>query len=446
MERIAVVGLGKLGLNMAVSFAWRGFQTVGIDINQNSIDLLSEGVAPIVEPGLQEMLDNLGGRFRATTEHKSAIRESDVTVVILPTPSDTYGKFSNQYLENAVITLARELGCTDKPYHVFIISSTVMPGSIEERLIPLIEEHSGRKVNVGFGVCYCPEFVALGSVIHDYLNPDLVLIGQSNQSTGEMVESIYRQLCTNEPPVHRMSLVSAEITKVSLNAYITMKISFANTLGNICEGISGANVDEITSALGRDKRISPFYLKSGLGFGGTCFPRDTKAFKVFSEQNQISPVLIDAVDYINNYQDEHLLEIVKAQVRHSDQQEVSILGLAFKPGTPVIEASPAIRLVKALLESGVKVTVYDPLAMDNCYDLLGNHIRYAEDAVHALQSSPVSVVTTQEPEFADIDFHSFEGKRLTIVDCWRIYDPARFGRNIKYIPLGRAISQNKDAT
>ncbi len=439
MERIAVVGLGKLGLNMAVSFAWRGFPTVGVDINRNSIELLSEGIAPIVEPGLQEMLDNLGSRFRVFSEHKSAITDADATVIILPTPSDTYGKFSNKYLEEAAITLARELAKVDKPYHVFIISSTVMPGSIDERLIPLLEEHSGRKVNEGFGVCYCPEFVALGSVIHDYLNPDLVLIGQSDERTGELIESVYRRLCTNQPPIHRMSLVSAEITKVSLNAYITMKISFANTLGNICERIPGADVDAITSALGRDKRISPYYLKSGMGFGGTCFPRDTKAFKVFSEKNEITPVLIDAVEHINDFQDQHLLETVLKHVERNGQNSVAVLGLAFKPGTPVIEASPGVRLVEALLERGIRITIYDPLAMDNCYALFTDKIQYAENAVHAARSSSVCVVTTQEPELADLNFGLIDNEKLTVIDCWRMFDPARMGDNVRHVPLGRKV-------
>lgn len=438
MDNISVVGLGKLGQCLAACFAARGFETMGVDIDEQVLDSINRGVATVIEPELQESIETAGRRLRATWNHGEAIRETDVTFILLPTPSSPDGNFSKKYVESALKSMAEALRNSNKKYHLFVINSTLMPGSTEERLIPIIEETSGRKLNIGFGVCYCPELVALGSVIKDFLNPDFVMIGQSDDYAGDQIASVYKRLCENDPPILRMSIIDAEIAKVSLNCYITLKISFANSLANLCEKIPGANVDAITQALGADRRISPYYLRGGLSFGGTCFPRDTKAFIAFAKKLGNDAELIRAVEMVNEFQDQHLLEVVLSHVSSTGDKKISILGLAFKPNTPVILESPAIKLIHELLERGMEVIVYDPLAMETTRAVFGDRIKYAASTRDCISQSSICVITTQDEEFRYSDESYIVHDPATIIDCWRILDPARLGKYAKYVALGRA--------
>ena len=204
-----------------------------------------------------------------------------------------------------------------------------MPGSLKGQCIPLIEQESKRSFKKDFDVCYLPDFVALGNVLHDFTHPDLVVIGESSKKAGDIVARIHKGICANNPPFHRMSLASAEIAKVSLNAYITMKISFANVIGNICEKVEDTDPDAITKALGCDKRISPYYFKAGLAFGGTCFPRDTWAFTALLRSLGYTTSLMDSCNAINHYQDTLLFTKTMALVRAQGLDRVSVLGLAF---------------------------------------------------------------------------------------------------------------------
>lgn len=438
MADISVVGLGKLGQCLAACFAARGFDTIGVDIDEQVVDSINQGVATVVEPGLQELIAGAGRRLRATRNHEEAIGKTDVTFLLLPTPSDPDGNFSNRYLESALKSLAGCLRRSSKEYHIFVVKSTVMPGSTEERLIPIIEEFSGRKLNVGFGVCYSPELVALGRAIKDFLSPDFVVIGQSDDWAGDRAASIYRGLCENDSPIFRMSIINAEIAKLSLNCYLTLKISFANTLAHLCESIPGADVDVITQALGADRRIGPAYLRGGLSFGGACFPRDTKAFIAVARKLGCNSDLIKAVEKVNQLRDRHLLEVVLNQVSSAGHGRVSVLGLAFKPNTPVITDSPAIKLIEKLLERGIKVSVYDPLAMKNARAVFAGRVHYSASVKECISQAPVCVIATTWDGFRSIDSSHIDHNRTTIIDCWRILNPSKLGRQVKYVALGRA--------
>lgn len=436
MSRISVIGLGKLGACSAACFASKGFEVIGVDINRDFVEAINNGRAPVYEPGLQELIDCSKNRLKATQDYEEAMRESDITFLIVPTPSRLDGHFSDRYLQDALKHLSKALRYINKNYHSFVITSTVSPGTIEENLIPLIESLSGRKLNEGFGVCYNPEFIALGSVIKDFLNPDLVLIGESSKSEGEKLEEIYKKVCENNPYIARMSIISAEITKISLNAYITMKISFANTLSNICEAIPNADIDAITKALGADKRISPYYLKGGLAFGGPCFPRDNRAFEAFAKKYGCEALLAKATDAVNKLQIDQILKKVLTEVK--DNKVVAVLGLAYKPNTPVIEESPAIRIIEELLKRDLEVIAYDPLAIDNAKAYFGDNILYASSVKDCLSHAPLCIITTQADEFRAIDESYVFHNPTTVIDCWRILDPSRLGNKVKYIGLGRA--------
>jgi len=256
---LSVIGLGKLGVCTAACFALKGFDVIGIDINKDFVDAINNSKAPVYEPKLQEIIASVRGKLKGTQDYKEAVRKSDITFIIVPTPSRLDGHLSDKTIQDVLKRLSVALREANKRYHLFVITSTVTPGTVDEKLIPLIESVSGKKLNTDFGVCYNPEFIALGSVITDFLNPDIVLIGESDKSAGDKLEDVYSIVCENKPYVARMSIISSEIAKISLNSYITMKISFANTLANICEALPGANIDDITRALGADKRVSPYY-------------------------------------------------------------------------------------------------------------------------------------------------------------------------------------------
>lgn len=439
MCRLSVIGLGKLGACSAACFAYKGFETIGVDINKDFVDAINNGKAPVYEPRLQELISVSKGKLRATQDYEKAIRESDITFLIVPTPSREDGHFSDKYLKDALKHLSFAFKKSEKKYHIFVITSTVSPGTVEESLIPLIESASGKKLTKDFGVAYNPEFIALGSVITDFLNPDMVLIGESDKSVGDKLGEIYRVVCENKPYICRMSIISAEITKISLNSYITMKISFANTLANICETIPNADIDDITKALGADKRVSPYYLKGGLSYGGPCFPRDNRAFAAFAQKYGIDAKLAKTTDDVNKFQVAHLTDLVLRHVSENNNNVVSVLGLAYKQNTSVIEESPATKLIEELLKRDLQVMAYDPLAIDNARAHFGDNILYASSVKDCFLHSSLCIITIQADEFKAIDESYIVHNPTTIIDCWGMLDLSRFSRKVKYIALGKLL-------
>jgi UDPglucose 6-dehydrogenase len=439
LENVSVVGLGKLGLCLAAVLAEAGFHTVGVDINERAVDAINRGESPIIEPGLSELIARHGGKnLVATTRHSEAIEGSDITFILVATPSYADGRFSNEFAEAALRGLAESLAKSNKPFHTFVVSCTVMAGSTDQIFVPLIEKHSGRKLNEGFGVCYDPEFVALGTVIRNFQKPDVVVIGETAGHVGDRVESVHRKLCQNTPPVFRMSTISAEVAKISLNVFLTTKISFGNMLANLCEKIPGADVDQITKAIGTDKRIAPYYLRGGLAFGGPCFPRDTRAFLAMAKQYNYEPDLIRATDSINERQTSLLLDKVLEATEGKRGTRVGVLGLAFKSDTPVIMESPAVRLIEQLLERGHSVVAYDALAVPSARAVLGDRIEYAGSASECIRATPVCVVANMDNEYKLAAESCQPGEQKTLIDCWRILEPGRLPSSISYVALGRA--------
>ena len=437
--KLSVIGLGKLGACSAACLAAKGFEVVGVDINKEFVDAINSGKAPVYEPRLQDLIDESKGRLKATQDYDEVIKNTEITFLIVPTPSSKDGYFSDKYLKDALKHLSAALGKANKKYHLFVMTSTVSPGTIEESLIPLIEAASGKKLNKDFGVCYNPEFIALGSVITDFLNPDMVLIGESNKDAGNKLAEVYKVVCENKPYVARMSIISAEIAKISLNSYITMKISYANTLANICEAIPNANIDDITKALGADKRISPYYLKGGLSYGGPCFPRDNRAFASFANKYGYDARLAKATDEVNDFQVKNLIDRILA-ILTENNCIVSVLGLSYKPNTTVIEESPAIKIIEELLKAkDLEIIAYDPLALDNARAYLGDNILYASSVKECLSESSVCIITTPHAEFKAIDASYIAHNPTFIVDCWRMLDTSKLGNKVKYIALGRTV-------
>jgi UDPglucose 6-dehydrogenase len=437
--RVAVVGLGKLGAPLAAVFASKGNEVVGIDVNPEAVRLLNEGQAPVDEPGLQELVTAARERLSATTELGSAA-EAEVSIILVPTPSDERGAFSNEYVLSAIEDIGRALADRED-YHVVVVASTVMPGSCDREIRPALESVSGRRVGDNLGLCYSPEFIALGNVIRDMLEPDMVLIGESDRRAGDVLERLHSGVCENDPPCRRMSLVNAELTKIAVNTYVTMKISYANTLADMCERLPGADVEVVTDALGLDTRIGGKYLRGALSYGGPCFPRDNKAFGVLARDIGTEPLLAEATDAVNVAQTERLARVVQSRLEPGNT--VGILGLAYKPDTGVIEESPGLALAKFLADAGYDVRVYDPIATDAAAQALGEGAQACSSAAEVLEQSDVTVIATPWREFAELPIGRLgrNGRRAVVIDCWRQLPESASDGAVEIVRLGRALEE-----
>ena len=314
-----------------------------------------------------------------------------------------------------------------------------MPGSCESEIKPLLERLSGRQVGDSLGLCYSPEFIALGNVINDMLTPDMVLIGESDPRAGEIIERLYAGVCENDPPFRHMAIVNAELTKIAVNTYVTMKISYANALADICERLPGADVDSVTDALGLDSRIGPKYLRGALAYGGPCFPRDNKAFAVLARDIGADPALAEATDAINVAQSDRLARVVRARLRGGNA--VGVLGLSYKPDTGVIEESPGVALASLLARDGYDVSVYDPVAVESALLKLPGDVHGCSSADEVIDRSEVVVITTPWREFAELELDARESgpERRVVIDCWGILSEDRYGEAIEIVRLGRGL-------
>jgi UDPglucose 6-dehydrogenase len=437
--RIAVVGLGKLGAPLAAVLASKGNEVLGIDVNPEAVRLVNEGLAPVEEPGLQDLVTASKERLSATTD-LAAAAGAEVSILLVPTPSDERGAFSNEYVLSAVGELGRGLAERDD-YQVVVVASTVMPGSCDAEILPALEKASGRRVGETLGLCYSPEFIALGSVIRDMLEPDMVLIGESDPRAGDVLERLYAGVCENDPPFRRISLVNAELTKIAVNTYVTMKISYANALADMCERLPGADVEAVTDALGLDTRIGSKYLRGGLAYGGPCFPRDNKAFGVLARDLGTEPLLAEATDAVNVAQTDRLARVVQSRLEAG--HTVGILGLSYKPDTGVIEESPGIALARLLGNAGYEVRVYDPVATEAALHALGGLAEGSSSVAELLAQSDVAVIATPWPEFAELPTDALErdGRSTVVIDCWRLLPDEANGGPIEVVRLGRALEE-----
>jgi UDPglucose 6-dehydrogenase len=434
-KKAAVIGLGRLGSPLAACLAAKGLTVVGVDNDPRKVEAMNRQQSPVHEPGLAELLSQTAGRLTAVDDVGAAIRDSDISFIVVSTPSDPAGGFSLRYVEPVCQAIGRALAAKAE-YHVVVLTSTVMPGTTGGPVRELLEKASGKRVGPDFGLCYSPEFIALGSVIRDFLNPDMLLIGESDSRAGDLLQALYADACENKPAVARMSFVNAEITKLAVNTYVTTKISFANMLARICEQLPGANVDVVTTALGNDTRIGPKYLKGALSYGGPCFPRDNLALARLARQLGVPPDLAQVVDRFNRAQIAWLADLVEQRT----QGTAGILGLTYKAGTDVVEEAAGFLLAKELAARGVKVIAFDPAYGKNSTRPALDRVCLALSAIECIQNSDVVVLATSWPEFNSIaPAHWARANKhnpRTVVDCWRALKFLRDEPGVHYLALG----------
>src|SRR5579883_2271736 len=413
--KLSVIGLGKLGSPMAAVFAAAGHEVIGLDLNPNYVAALAQGRAPVEEPRLQEMIDAGRLRLRATSSYDEAVQASDITFIIVPTPSAANGHFSNRFVLEAVEAVGDALRSKDG-YHLVVVTSTVMPGSTGGPIAQALTASSGRKIGDTVGLCYNPEFIALGSVVRDMLHPDFILIGESDPRAGELLAQVYATSCAEHPVIRRMSWVNAEITKISVNTYVTTKISYANMLADLCDRLPGADVSVVSEAVGSDSRIGRKYLRGAVGYGGPCFPRDNIAFAALAERIGARADLARATDAINRYQIDRLAAAVTSRV--SRGARVAVLGMSYKPDTVVIEESQGVMLAQRLHGDGYRVTIHDPLSGTAAAQVLPQGVGQAGSAEEAIRDADIAVIVTPWPQYAQL--HGPTGRSIPVIDCWRI--------------------------
>ena len=410
INSISVCGLGKLGACMAATFAARGFPVIGVDVDPEKIRKVNAGQPPVDEPLLVETMAEAKSRFRATDDPAEAV-STDVSFFIPPSPSLPDGSFSNEYLIKAMRPVARAARDAGKKGHIFVSSSTTTPGAVDGVLIPMLEKETGWKCGQEFHVCYNPEFIALGNVINGLLAPDLVLIGESDPQSGAALEELYRKYARNKPPIARMSIISAELAKISVNSYITMKISFTNQLRMIAEQFPKADISMILDAIGTDTRIGKKYLRAGLSYGGPCFPRDNRLLAYAARQVGMQAPLAEASDKTNELTKSNLVEKVRGLVAPGGS--VLVLGISYKPDTYITEESAGLHLAQELKRSGYRVLVHDFAA-----NASNNPALEEFEALENLEKLAQRV---------DVD--------LAVICCpWPQYRAARFSPSTKILP------------
>ena len=407
--RISVVGCGKLGLSMTAYYASKGHNVIAIDNNEDVIAKLNNSECHIQEPGLKELLDSTRHNIIYSHNYLSTVI-TDLCFVIVPTPTDDTGEFSNDYILQVLPKIES---------NVIVIVSTVKLGSMR----------SFSKLTTK-ALIYNPEFVALGSVIHDMSQPDMLLIGEEYEDSREgslLVDFFHQTYNGLIPTIHRMTWENAEVAKLSLNCTITTKISIANTIAEVCSKIPSGNIDKITNFLGDDRRIGKKYFTGGLPFSGTCFPRDNRAFVQMANRIGTKPFIQQAVDNFNTQYQHTIIDNIE-QLITEDTKKISLLGVAYKTGTPVTEESIAISIAEYFTDTyGVEIGVYDKLAK------LPNTVSY-NTIEECLTNSDLAIILLQEMEFKKLPTELMRTK--IIYDAWRWIDKSSLTSDVKYYALG----------
>ncbi|PAU84368.1 UDP-glucose 6-dehydrogenase [Halorubrum salipaludis] len=402
--RLSIIGSGYVGTTVAACFADLGHEVVNIDIDEGIVETINAGDAPIHEEGLDELVaDHAGpegtGRLRATTDY-AAVLDTDVTFLCLPTPQNDDGSIDLSIMEAGASHLGEVLA--DKPdWHTVVVKSTVVPGSTEDAITPILEAESGKTAGEAFGVGMNPEFLREGTAVSDFLNPDKVVLGADDERALADMHEVFEPLVSRaDAPVVETDTRTAEMIKYANNAFLAAKISLINDLGNICKEF-GIDSYEVADAIGLDDRIGEQFLRSGVGWGGSCFPKDVAAIIAAAEEQGYDPAVLNAAVAVNDRQPGRLVDLLADHVA-LDGARIAVLGLAFKPGTDDMRNSRAIPVIESLQARGATVTAYDPVATENARDYLDD-VTYADSAAAALDGADGAVVVTDWDEFAALD-------------------------------------------
>ncbi|HKR61828.1 MAG TPA: UDP-glucose/GDP-mannose dehydrogenase family protein [Pyrinomonadaceae bacterium] len=430
---IAVIGTGYVGLVTGACFAEFGVDVTCVDVDAEKIGQLQAGVMPIYEPGLEQLVTKnvQAGRLRFTTNVQQAVEQALVIFLAVGTPPLPDGSPDLSFVETAARSVAEHMN----GYKVIVTKSTVPIGT-GERLRKLIREH--QQSALGFGIVSNPEFLREGAAINDFMRPDRVLLGSADQEAIAIMRDLYRPLYLIEAPIVITSLEAAELTKYAANAFLATKISFINEIANLCDKI-GCDVHDVARAMGMDRRIGNKFLHPGPGFGGSCFPKDTRALAAVARQFGTESLVVDAVIEANQQQRRAMMPKIEKLVGPLSGKKIAVLGLAFKPETNDIREAPAQDIIQGLLKQGAKVTAYDPVAMQETAKVMPG-VEYAEDEYEAVKDADALVIVTEWNQFRALDMKRIRDlmKSPRVADLRNIYEPEDLRElGFDYVGVGR---------
>lgn len=431
--KIAVIGTGYVGLVTGTCFAETGNEVTCVDIDQRKVDMLNDGQITIYEPGLEKIfLRNLKEeRLKFTSDLKAGIEGAQILFLALPTPPGEDGSADLKY----VLGVAQTLGRLISEYVVVVDKSTVPVGTAEKVAAAIAEN-----AKVEFDVVSNPEFLREGVAVEDFMKPDRVVIGTQSDRAKELMSKLYAPLVRQGNPIIFMDERSAEMTKYAANAFLATKITFMNEIANLCEKV-GANVDDIRRGIGTDSRIGKRFLFAGIGYGGSCFPKDVQALAKTSQENQYDFHILDSVMRVNEQQKTKLMPYIQSYFNQDlAGKTIGIWGLAFKPYTDDIREAPALYNIEALLALGCKVRVYDPEAMKNVKELIGDVVEYSKNPYDAIDGADALLIVTEWPQFRTPDFERMDSllKNKVIFDGRNLYElPQMEELGYTYYSIGR---------
>ena len=434
---IAIVGTGYVGLVSGTCFAEVGIDVTCVDIDAPKIENLKQGIIPIYEPGLDELVcrNQKEGRLHFTTDLSSCINNVEVVFSAVGTPPDEDGSADLKY----VLEVARTFGQNINKFAILVTKSTVPVGTSKKIRAVIEAELEKRGVNIPFEVASNPEFLKEGAAIKDFMSPDRVVIGVESERSRKVMERLYRPFLLNNFRVIFMDIASAEMTKYAANSMLATRISFMNDIANLCE-LVGADVNMVRKGIGTDIRIGNKFLYAGCGYGGSCFPKDVKALIHTGKEHGYHMSIIEAVEKVNEQQKEVVFNKLKKALNCLTNKRIAIWGLAFKPETDDMREAPALVVINRLLESGAEVVVYDPVAIDECKRRLGDKVKYAKDMYDAVIDADAIALITEWKQFR-VPSWSIIKKAMRgniIVDGRNIYDPTELAEEgFEYHCIGK---------
>lgn len=421
--KIAVVGTGYVGLVTGTCFAEVGIDVVCIDIDQKKIENLKQGILPIFEPGLEEMVvrNYKEGRLHFSSSLGESIKDCDVAFIAVGTPPGEDGSADLKY----VIAVASEIGQHMNHYLVVVTKSTVPVGTAKKVKTAVQEALNARGVALNFDVASNPEFLKEGAAIDDFLRPDRIVVGVESEKAEEILRRLYKPFLLNGHPIIFMDIPSAEMTKYAANAMLATKISFMNDIANLCE-IMGADVNQVRQGIGSDPRIGNKFIYAGIGYGGSCFPKDVKALAKTAHEHGYKMQILEAVESVNDFQKSVLFNKIKNHFGSLNGRHFAMWGLAFKPKTDDMREAPSLVIIEKLLSEGATVTAYDPVAMHEATKILGDSVQFATNQYDALKDADALLIVTEWPEFRSPKFEEMAQllKQKVIFDGRNIYEPA----------------------
>ena len=440
LTQISVFGLGPVGLVTAVCFARKGNQVIGIDPDRDRLEKIREAEAPFFEPKLKEYLtDTIAKGTFSVADDSSVNMRSDLAYIAVGTPSSEDGSVDLTYVRNAAVAIGQSLRETTQ-YQLVVVKSTVIPGTARTLVKPVLERESGKPAGKGFGLCSNPEFLREGNAVRDAELPDRIVIGGEDVDAMTRLGNFYKEFHgETTPPVIRTTHESAEVIKYANNAFLAMKVSFINTLANVAERTPNADVKAIAEGIGLDERIGSKFLNAGLGWGGSCFPKDLKALIRYSKTLDYDPEMIEAVVATNEKQKQRAVQLAKLALGSLKGKRIAILGLAFKPETDDMREAVSIPLIRGFLTEGANVVAYDPAAMQNAKAIFRDRITYASDPCGCLDQADCCIIATEWDEFKTITPRIFleRMRRPVVIDGRRIYSADEFSsEGIRFSGIG----------